>query len=35
MIVYVNGETRDCAENCKVANLVNDLGLTGNKIALE
>lgn len=35
MIVYVNGETRDCAENCKVANLVNDLGLTGKKIAIE
>ena len=35
MIVYVNGETRDCAENSRVADLVADLGLTGKKIAIE
>jgi len=35
MIVYVNGETRDCAENSKVADVVSDLGLTGKKIAIE
>lgn len=35
MMIYVNGELRDCAENCKVADLVADLGLTGKKIAIE
>lgn len=35
MIVYVNGENRDCAENSKVADVVSDLGLTGKKIAIE
>ena len=35
MIVYVNGENRDCAENSKVADVVADLGLTGKKIAIE
>ncbi len=35
MIVYVNGETRDCAENSKVADVVSDLELTGKKIAIE
>jgi thiazole synthase len=35
MIVYVNGETRDCAENSRVADVVADLGLTGKKIAIE
>ncbi len=35
MIVYVNGETRDCAENSKVADVVAELGLTGKKIAIE
>ncbi|MDP1664352.1 MAG: sulfur carrier protein ThiS [Methylobacter sp.] len=35
MIVYVNGETRDCAENSRVADVVTDLGLTGKKIAIE
>ena len=35
MIIYVNGETRDCAENSRVADLVADLGLTGKKIAVE
>ncbi|TAK62517.1 sulfur carrier protein ThiS [Methylobacter sp.] len=35
MIIYVNGETRDCAENSRVADIVADLGLTGKKIAIE
>ncbi len=35
MIVYVNGETRDCAEHSTVAEVVADLGLTGKKIAVE
>lgn len=35
MIIYVNGETRDCAENSKVADVVAELGLTGKKIAIE
>ncbi|WP_340120724.1 sulfur carrier protein ThiS [Methylobacter svalbardensis] len=35
MIVYVNGETRDCTENSTVADVVSDLGLTGKKIAIE
>lgn len=35
MIIYVNGETLDCAENSRVADLVADLGLTGKKIAVE
>jgi len=35
MIIYVNGETRDCAENSKVADVVADLELTGKKIAIE
>lgn len=35
MMIYVNGELRDCVENCKVADLVADLGLTGKKIAIE
>src|ERR1035437_7196835 len=35
MIVYVNGEPRDCAEHSRVADVVADLGLTGKKIAVE
>lgn len=35
MIVYVNGETRDCAESSRVADVVAELGLTGKKIAIE
>lgn len=35
MIVYVNGETRDCAEQSTVAKVVADLDLTGKKIAIE
>lgn len=35
MIVYINGETREYAENSSVANLVADMGLTGKKIAIE
>ena len=35
MIIYVNGENRDCAEHSKVADLLGDLGLSGKKIAVE
>jgi len=35
MMIYVNGETRDCAENSKVADVVAEFGLTGKKIAIE
>ncbi|MDD2722965.1 MAG: sulfur carrier protein ThiS [Methylovulum sp.] len=35
MKVFVNGASRDCADNASVADLVADLGLTGKKIAVE
>jgi thiazole synthase len=35
MMIYVNGDTRDCAENSTVANVVSELGLSGKKIAIE
>lgn len=35
MIVYVNGETRDYADDSTVADVVSNLGLTGKKIAIE
>jgi len=35
MMIYVNGETRDCAENSRVADVVAELELTGKKIAIE
>ncbi len=35
MMIYVNGDTRDCADNSTVADVVSDLGLTGKKIAIE
>ncbi|WP_019864487.1 sulfur carrier protein ThiS [Methylovulum miyakonense] len=35
MKVFVNGDSRDCADNASVADLVADLGLTGKKIAVE
>ncbi len=35
MMIYVNGEPRDCAENSTVAAVVAELGLTGKKIAVE
>lgn len=35
MMIYVNGDTRDCAENSRVADLIAELGLTGKKIAVE
>lgn len=35
MIVYVNGESRDVAENATITDLVEALGLTGKKIAVE
>ncbi len=35
MMIYVNGDTRDCAENSRVADLIAELGLSGKKIAVE
>jgi len=35
MKIFVNGDSRDCADNASVADLVADLGLTGKKIAVE
>ncbi|MDD5413122.1 MAG: sulfur carrier protein ThiS, partial [Methylobacter sp.] len=35
MLVYVNGETRELAENCNVAGVIADMGLKGKKIAVE
>lgn len=35
MMIYVNGDTRDCAENSRVADLIAELGLNGKKIAVE
>lgn len=35
MMIYINGESRNCAENSRVADLVSELGLTGKRIAIE
>ncbi len=35
MMIFVNGDQREIAENSKVADLLTDLGLTGKKIAVE
>ncbi|MGR8979032.1 MAG: sulfur carrier protein ThiS [Gammaproteobacteria bacterium] len=35
MKIYVNGECRECGEQCSVADIVADLGLTGKRIAVE
>ncbi|MDD5268797.1 MAG: sulfur carrier protein ThiS [Methylococcales bacterium] len=35
MMVYVNGEARDYAENTRVADVIAKMGLTGKKIAIE
>ena len=35
MIVYVNGEAQEYAENITVASVIDSLGLTGKKIAVE
>ena len=35
MKIYVNGEVRRYDENIAVAQVVKDLGLTGNRIAVE
>ena len=35
MIIYVNGEQRKYVEGATVANVVNDMNLTGKKIAIE
>lgn len=35
MIIYVNGEIREIAENNRVADVIADMGLKGKKIAVE
>lgn len=35
MKIYVNGQSRDIAEHAHVSDVINDLGLTGKKIAIE
>jgi thiazole synthase len=35
MIVYVNGESHEVADNNKVADIVENMGLTGKRIAVE
>lgn len=35
MLVYVNGEIREVAENSNVADIIADMGLKGKKIAVE
>ncbi len=35
MIIFVNGEPRECAADSHVADLIAELGLTGKKIAVE
>ena len=35
MMVYVNGEACDYAENTRVADVIAKMGLTGKKIAIE
>jgi len=35
MKIYVNGEEREVAEGCTAAQLVEELGLTGKRLAME
>lgn len=35
MMIYINGAVREFTENCTVADVVDDLGLSGKKIAVE
>ncbi len=35
MKIYLNGEARDVPDNCTAAQLVDSLGLTGRRIAME
>lgn len=35
MMIFVNGDSRECADNCRVADVIAELGLTGKKIAVE
>jgi thiazole synthase len=35
MKIFINGESRDFAENLSVADVLNDLGLSGKRIAVE
>ncbi len=33
--VYINGATRQLSDNCSIAALIDELGYTGKRIALE
>jgi len=35
MKIYLNGEAREVPDNCSAAQLVEELGLTGKRIAME
>ena len=35
MNIYLNGEAREVPDNCTAAKLVESLGLTGRRIAME
>ena len=35
MKIYLNGEAREVPENCTAAQLVDNLGLAGKRIAME
>lgn len=35
MNIYLNGEAREVPENCTAAQLVEELGLAGKRIAME
>ena len=35
MKIQVNGDNREYGENCTVADVIADLGLTGKRIAVE
>lgn len=35
MRIYINGEAREYAESCYIAEVLSDMGLTGKKIAVE
>ena len=35
MIIYINGESQELPENKRVADIVDNMGLTGKRIAVE
>ena len=35
MIIHVNGETRECADDATVSDLLSDLALPGTRVAVE